>query len=286
MSAMAEKQPKLIQADALFDPRGPAPPISAFSVVLTRYSARTAFAPATDLAAYLRARFPLFLEICYPTMRKQRQRPDLWLIAFSEETRHLVKPVLRLIESRPWIVPIWEDAGGPSPSESQETSAGLLEQFGAAIRERFPADADWLITTRLDNDDGLSRDYNAALLQYAAAVVANDPALKDFWISFPLGLILAGENCYVTTRSDSQFLSRCVAADQFDKLPANAITAQHGNHTRVFERGRVFLPIPVRPMWLQTVHDLNVHNRVRDTSMALNDFEPLLQKKFGIVRAP
>lgn len=285
---MEEKQSKLIHEDTLHDPRVSAPPLASFSVVLTRYSVVTPFAPSTDLPAYLAARLPLFRDICFTSIRKQRRLPDLWLIAFHESTRRLVEPVLRLIEKYPWIVPVWQGAaeakGRPTDDPGDETSTEVLDQFGAAILERMPSDADWLITTRLDNDDALSRDYTTALLQYAAAVVAKGAARDDFWISFPFGLILAGQDCYLTTRTDSQFLSRCVSTQHIRQSPVSAITALQGNHTRVFTRGSAFLPVPVRPMWLQSVHDGNVHNRVRANYLPLAECAPLLKKKFGITR--
>lgn len=62
-----------------------------------------------------------------------------------------------------------------------------------------------------DNDDALARDYWRVAERYAGAVVARQPDLEDFWISFPLGAQLAeGRFClFSTTRS--HFHSRVTA---------------------------------------------------------------------------
>jgi hypothetical protein len=54
-----------------------------------------------------------------------------------------------------------------------------------------------------DNDDAHARDYWRLAERYAGAVVARQPDLDDFWISFPLGAQLAeGRFClFSTTRS-------------------------------------------------------------------------------------
>jgi len=62
-----------------------------------------------------------------------------------------------------------------------------------------------------DNDDALARDYWRVAERYAGAVVARQPDLDGFWISFPLGAQLAEGRFRLFSTKRSHFRSRVTA---------------------------------------------------------------------------
>jgi hypothetical protein len=273
---------RLIHDDAVFSSKESPPLPPSLHVVLTRFNmALPAIRSQGDLVGdeafgrYLRERIPLFRSICLPSLRAQVQRPDHWLIGFDGATRSEIEPLLESLKLEDWIVPVWQETKDGTPESASEA-------FGRAIVFLLRPDDQWVVTSRVDNDDALGRTYCRAARAYAGAVVAARPDLDDFWLSFPFGVQFNGVRPLLYTRNNNAFLTRCEARSRFDAGKGGGCL--QSNHAHVFQKGAVFLPITEGPMWLQAVHSSNILNSEKDHLIPLRNTRAVL-KKFGIEKA-
>lgn len=134
------------------------------------------------------------------------------------------------------------------------------EQLLSDVDRAVGAGPSRVITTNLDNDDGLAIDFSARLRSVAAASTGSMALYVDN------GLILTGDRVYLHRDSLNAFGS--VVTD----APAQ-VTAWEDWHNRL---GR---HMPVQhlqdaPAWLQVVHARNVSNRVRGRLVAASPYRP------------
>ncbi|MET3175524.1 UNVERIFIED_ORG: hypothetical protein ABIB52_003391 [Arthrobacter sp. UYCu721] len=185
---------------------------------------------------WLRHRIGYFERLCRHSVVNQTNKNFKWLIYFdAERDEWFQHEVDRLAVGA--FEPVWID--GPLSAE----------MAAAAVQER--ACADWVITTRVDNDDALSRDFiDAVQLQF------NHQDLE--FINFQSGLQLSDEG-EVYHRSDPSgpFIS---LIERRKETPLRGVYV--GRHDRIAEYGPV-RQIVAHPMWLQMVHGLNIGNALR-----------------------
>src|ERR1700733_13962888 len=139
-----------------------------FNMVMSGFERAGLLGGAHDKEQWLAARIPIFETVCLPSVVNQSRRPDLWFVGFDLNRKQDVAPVLDMIAPHPWIVPVWQ--------KTQEGRPDNFERcFRRAIRERLKPEHQWLLSTRLDNDDALSRGFCEAARDYANAVVETAP---------------------------------------------------------------------------------------------------------------
>jgi hypothetical protein len=116
------------------------------------------------------------------------------------------------------------------------------------LRAELIPQPEWLLTTRLDNDDGLRCDFMKRVhdnLQFSRAEALN----------LPDGIIYAGGRTYLHRDESNAFLSLLEPFEGFKTV----LFVMHPDMAQL---------APVRqiegaPAWLQVVHDNNIRNRVR-----------------------
>jgi hypothetical protein len=265
--------------DAIYRAGRTRPELPCLQVVTTRFNMvmrafeRDGFlSGAGDKEGWLAARIPIFESVCLPSLVNQSRRPDLWLLGFDLNREREVAPILDMIAPHPWIVPVWQ--------KTQEGRPDNFERcFRRSIVERLKPEHQWVLTTRLDNDDALSLTFCEAAREYTGAVISANPQDGDFWISFPLGVQFANGECRLMPQTGNAFLSRCVRVGAGSSVEWG--TAQSGSHRHIFESGKVYLPVTRRPMWLQNVHGTNLLNREKTGLSVLRDTDAELAR-FGI----
>jgi Putative rhamnosyl transferase len=208
-----------------------------YHVVLTRFNVRTYVTGATDVVSpeWVRRRLELFETFCLPSMQAQ-SAPYEWLVFFDAGTPADLR---RRFESHSGYTPVWVQ--------------GVLEdeQVIDHVAERLPSQATTLITTRLDNDDGVASDFVAQIQDAARGE-------HGLFLNFPLGYQWERGRLYYYVHTANPFLSfvERVPATGADGSP---ITVMSGHHETVARSGRlrqVWSP----PTWLQVVHGDNVIN--------------------------
>ncbi|MEM9645186.1 MAG: glycosyltransferase [Planctomycetota bacterium] len=217
-------------------------------LVLTRFNCRFA-ASWTKVAIdpdWLGPRFELFDRYCLPTMRAQTCKDFKWVLFFDAET--------------------------PSPFreralalQDERTSVVLVETLtGELIRETIHAHTDagatHLVTTRLDNDDGLASD---ALERVQGAFTASP---SPYFINLDEGLIVAEERYYQRHDPSNAFLTFV------EPRSGEPMGVWHCEHNNASAHAPVH-PVSGPPAWLQVVHGGNVSNKVRGTRLLADSID-------------
>jgi hypothetical protein len=213
--------------------------------LLTRFNTRLGERASEE---WLRHRIVYFEKVCRHSVINQTNKNFRWLIYFdAERDEWFQKEVDRL--SVGVFEPIWVD--GPLTAE----------KAAAAVQKRSAAP--WVITTRVDNDDALARDF-------IEAVQAQFSREDHQFINFQAGLQMSDDGA-VYRRSDpsSPFIS---LIERRTEKPLNGVYM--GRHDKIAAFGPI-RQIVAPPMWLQMVHGLNIGNALRGIRAApdaVNDY--------------
>lgn len=209
-------------------------------VVLTPFYVRRKLktdAPAS-LAdhSWLRERIELFKQYCLPTMKAQADQSFVWLIFFDQDT-----PGVFLDEVRGLL------AGWPNFRVAQ-CPVWSLDNLRAAVSQVVKADIKWILTTRLDNDDGLAVDFMSRLRSEVSC------GGKQFY-NFTNGVILWRRKFFSYTHKSNAFISLMEPTSGFSTVYLCA-------HESASEVAPI-RQIGGRPSYLQVVHGGNVSNKPR-----------------------
>jgi hypothetical protein len=136
---------------------------------------------------------------------------------------------------------------------SGQFSIKLCDLYGSETLERdLPAEISggpsWLVTTRLDNDDGLNCNFVDWL--HREVRVGETEVLN-----FPMGLVYHEGKAYLSCQESNAFISLSEPTDSFRTVVA-------GPHNKMAKVAPV-RNIEDRIAWLQLIHGVNVSNKVR-----------------------
>jgi hypothetical protein len=223
--------------------------ITRFNVLYRELAHKRAKAKGLD-ASWLAERFDLFETYCLPSVLAQTCQDFVWLIYFDAAT-----PPAFVERAR---------RGCAGRANIRLMFCDLYDHTLLArdLRAELTPAPEWLLTTRLDNDDGLRRDFVQRVhdnLRFAGAEAIN----------FPNGIVYAGGRAYSHRDESNAFLSLLEPFRDFKTV----LIVKHPDMAQV---------APVRqiegePAWLQVIHDTNIRNRVRGwrvpADQALEGFE-------------
>lgn len=229
-------------------------------VMITRYFTRHSSNPSDfearlgDVSAWLEDRLLLFKKYCLPSVIAQSVQNFTWLLYFDETTPkdHLQK-VRELL--------------APYPNFKIHLSRLLsTEDHAADVRAEMDSETQWVLTSRLDNDDGLHREFIKNLqaqLQFE----------KREFLNFPSGIIYYRDHTYLFRHRSNAFVSYFEPAHDVSTV----ICSKHLFVERVAPLRQLVSP----PAFLQVVHGRNRSNKPRGTRvhrmLALNGFEALTE---------
>ncbi len=183
---------------------------------------------------WLRERLELFEAYCLPSVRSQSCRPSCWIIYFDPDSPAWLMDRVRVLSADGLFIPVLR---------AEVSSTQLIEDIETALGRR----GEFLLTTNLDNDDGLATDF----IERLRSVAPTSGARAIYLVN---GLIRTHDSTYVRTDEDNAFCSvlspwadpRTCWADWHNRLRrAMPVVHLHGD-----------------PAWLQVVHESNVSNRV------------------------
>jgi hypothetical protein len=218
-------------------------------VIMTRFNLATPGRESDirNRPGWLAGRFDLFERYCLPTLAAQTVQDFEWVIYFDEGTpaefRERIERCRAVRPFTPYYTPLFPADGWPR-----------------SLRETLPAPRPWLLTTRLDNDDGLAVDFVARL--HAAVRTAGAPERGSF--NFTNGFIMEGPRLYALAHPSNAFGSWLEPWDDAMR------TAPSIHHMHMAEHGPV-TQIDGPGAWLQVVHGGNVSNRVRGRRVGLRE---------------
>ena len=209
--------------------------ITRFNVLFRELAHKRVDAKGLD-ASWLAERFDLFERYCLPSVLAQTSQEFIWLVYFNAATPpSFVERARRACAGRDNIRLLFCDI----------YDHALLERD---LRAELIPKPEWLLTTRLDNDDGLRRDF-------VKRVHENLRFMGAEAINFPNGIVYAGGKTYSHRDESNAFLSLLEPFEGFKTV----LCVQHPEMAQVaFVR-----QIEGEPAWLQVIHDSNIRNRVR-----------------------
>jgi hypothetical protein len=206
-------------------------------VLLTRFNLPSAGAESFIRARehWLRQRVSLFEQYCLPSVRAQTVLDLAWIIYLDPESPAWLKDRMAEHAALGTFTPIFRE---------QVSRSELLADIQAVVRSPGAR----LVTTNLDNDDGLATNF-AERVQ----AVSLGPARRAVYIDS--GLIVRNEELYVRRDRRNAF---CSVAESW----SSPVTCWSEWHTDLAYKMPV-AHISGTPGWLQAIHGDNVSNRVR-----------------------
>lgn len=197
---------------------------------------------------WLERRFMLFERFCFPSVLAQTRKDFFWLVYFDMATPKAYKErVARYQKEMPGFSPVWVPSGGKT--NVVKDVLALASNLNTHI-----------LTTRIDNDDGLHRDF-VSMLRQSAEPYCQERASHVF--NFKQGYIHAHKKLYLHQDKSNPFVSLLENSES----PKTVWGAQHVN---IDDLGKMH-QIDVAPMWLQVVHGTNVRNRIKGTRVGSVD---------------
>lgn len=183
---------------------------------------------------WLRDRVVLFERYCLPSVLAQTCGNFRWIIYFDPESPDWLKERIEVWRRHDPIRPVFR------ATVSREQ---LIEDLSSALGSRRTT----LITTNLDNDDGLAIDFIERL--QAEPCPETRAALY-----FEGGLIKSGRQLFLRADRENAF---CSVRESWED-PVGCWAAVHNRLGEIMPVRR----IAGAPAWLQVVHGANVSNRV------------------------
>ncbi|MCX6498280.1 MAG: glycosyltransferase [Arthrobacter sp.] len=216
--------------------------IGADHVLLTRFNLPSVGAESVVRAkeGWLRTRLELFRRFCLPAVLQQSHQEFKWIIYLDPESPEWLVKSMNELNSRGTFTPIYRAEVGRG-----QLLEDLQSVSGAKHRD--------VITTNLDNDDGLASDFVERL---QAAEINGARAA----IYLTHGLIRKGARLYLRRDRVNAF---CSVRENWE----DARTCWSDWHN-LLGRSMNVRELAGAPAWLQVVHGSNVSNRIRGRRVA------------------
>lgn len=216
-------------------------------VLMTRFNLAT---PGREAAIrnrpdWLATRFRLFEDFCLPSVAEQTTGAFTWIIYFDKDTpaefKARVAELQRQVRFHAYYTGLFPASGWPQ---------SLAEVLGAKLGALPPV----VLTSRLDNDDALARDY----MERTAAAAMGQVPVPRVGIVITNGYIRSATSAYRISHPANAFASWLERVDQ----PDGPLTAMGISHIDAADFGPL-VQVPGPGGWLQVVHGGNVSNKVR-----------------------
>jgi hypothetical protein len=236
---------------------------------LTKFNVRSfpELKPGCD-PVWLEKRFQLFERFCFPSVENQSNQNFKWLVFFDVDTPETFKQKISKY-SEQWenFVPVYLDCPLPYGQFPDE-----VRKF---VRKYIPADCEYLITTWLDNDDAIHRDY-------VQMIQDNFERQESETLNFIFGYQLCDGKLYFDFEIANHFIS---LIERYEPTSFNTCLCRP--HKHLYEVCRSARKILCKPAWIEVVHGSNYMNVYRrgfrvPTGQILDEFS--LQKKAPEVR--
>lgn len=234
--------------------------------ILTRFNLRVDYAnPGTGLdQQWLNHRFNLFEQFCYPSVREQSNQNFKWLVFFDSQTPEFFKNKIEKYSEWKNFIPVYIDG---------EITDCI---YRAKVLSNLAAGSEYLITTRLDNDDAICKDF--------VKIIQENFHEQEFeFINFTYGYVLRGVKLYLYKYLNNPFMS---LIERINELTVNGFkTIFCGKHNELSSMGCI-IQSKTTPTWLQVIHERNIDNRVRGIRQPLKRLNDEFSINIGSISLP
>jgi hypothetical protein len=207
---------------------------------------------------WLENRFQLFDRFCFPSVRNQSNQNFQWLVFFDLDTPEAFKQKIAKYHQQ-WLnfVPVYLDC--PLPYGQ------FPDEVRKVVRKYIPTDCEYLITTWLDNDDAIHRDY-------VQMIQDNFNKQEAETVNFIFGYQLSEGKLYFDFEMANHFIS---LIEKYN--PDSFNTCLCRPHKEIYEVCHSAKKILCKPAWIEVVHSSNYMNVYRrgfriPTSKRLDEF--------------
>lgn len=211
--------------------------LSRFNLNSPQLRARAGLDSPEACAAWSEKRAGLFIGNTLPSVLGQTKRRFTWIIGFDTERTPGAERALAAIAGHRFIEPVFVPIGRE-----------FLTAVRGIITER--ASAGTVVTTRLDTDDAIHRDFYQELSVEVAALRGNTATA----LCFPFGVKKCGRHFLAHHQTKNAFSS---LAEPFSEAP---VTVLGTRHRRLETVARIKSVMRQSPMWMQNIHGGNVSN--------------------------
>lgn len=203
--------------------------------ILTRFNVRESEEGVLD-ENWLGHRFKLFSNVCFSSVKQQSENNFRWLVFFDSETpQRFRKEIDKYVQ--------W-DKFMPTYVKGSD----VLTQARIAISKIIESGTEHIITTRIDNDDAICKDF-------VKMVQDNYRGQECEFINFTNGCVLTKNGLYLDSQKSNPFVSLVEGVKDFR-------TVWCAEHNKLSDIGPI-KEIVSKPAWLQVVHNKNVSNSAR-----------------------
>lgn len=199
--------------------------------------------------SWLKERFFLFEKYCMPSMIEQSNNNFIWLVLFSSDTpaKYLQKIEKYKLQFS-FFKPLFLKNGD---------YLSIQKAFNEEYPKYLKASDQYLITSRIDNDDAFHKDM-------IKEVQNRFNRQNDIFLSFIYGLQY-DINKKVLARihfERNHFISR------IEKISNSIETVITHDHTQIEKIAKViFINNKRKPMWLEIIHEGNIFNEFYSSSL-------------------
>ncbi|GAA6137342.1 hypothetical protein NBRC116583_10890 [Arenicella sp. 4NH20-0111] len=211
-------------------------------IVLTRFNlpSKGRERKLRQSSAWLDERFTLFESVCLPSMAAQTSQDFLWLVFFDSQTSDAHQARAKnMVKAHKNIRLIW-------------LRGSLHSAINSIIDEVAEKQTKTLITTRLDNDDALNKNFIHHIHRIQSTIPINESRI----VNFDNGIVFSNGRAYEHRDTSNAFTTLV------EPFSSNNNTIWKKQHTRLSELADI-INIEQPAMWLQVIHNRNISNRVR-----------------------
>lgn len=193
---------------------------------------------------WLERRFKLFDQYCFPSVYHQSNQQFKWLVFFDIDTPDEFKQKIAEYVSK-WenFIPVY--LGCPLPYGQ------FPDDVREVVRNYIPNDCEYLITTWLDNDDAIHKDY-------VQMIQDNFNEQESGTVNFIFGYQLAEGKLYFDFELANHFIS---LIEKYNPDTFNTCLCRP--HKELYEVCTSAQKILCKPVWIEVVHGSNYMNVYR-----------------------
>ena len=192
--------------------------------------------------SWLRHRFKLFNKFCYPSIRGQSNKNFKWIVLFNINTPDVFKQKIKKYSEWENFIPVYIGRCRNINDPDMFVRKEIIPQY-------LDSGSKYLITTRVDSDDGICKDYVQMIQNHF------DKQKLQF-INFNNGYVWNYNTCevYLDEQPSNPFISLIEEVGEIK-------TVWCENHPELCKVGPV-KGITTKPAWLQVVHGRNISNQI------------------------
>ena len=209
---------------------------------------------------YLSERYQLFLKFCYPSVKKQLNQDFIWLVFFDKRTPSKYVALNRRLSNEyniftPVYVDFEEYLNDRSISDTDYAniiSKNILPTIiNQEIIKYIDQNTDYIITSRIDNDDALNCNFISNIQEY----ILSTKIEEEIVLSFKSGLQYLDNSCIIQAIEypNNHFLTL------IEKKTDRINTIFFWDHYFIQKYKRIVF-LNLDKAWIEIVHNNNVVN--------------------------